>query len=234
MKIRFWVLMVMGLIAVIVGGSIFGYDQWSKSDLSGRFVSTDNAQVVAELVQVGSLNSGRIIVMNVDVGTPVLEGQVIATVDIPTVISRSEITDTTKRGFRDVQDQRVEVLAPRSGVIAARWANQGDTVIAGQPIVTLMDPRQAWVVANIDEKKIGLVQPGQLVDVYVQSLDRTLVGRVEMVSPVTAATASLQPEQISSSNLRRSVEVIPIRITLDEDHLTLIPGSSAEIKIRVR
>ena len=234
MKIRFWVLMVMGLIAVLVGGSIFGYDQWSKSDLSGRFVSTDNAQVVAELVQVGSLNSGRIIVMNVDVGTPVLEGQVIATVDIPTVISRSEITDTTKRGFRDVQDQRVEVLAPRSGVIAARWANEGDTVAAGQPIITLMDSGQAWVVANIDEKKIGLVQPGQLVDVYFQSLDRTLVGRVEMVSPVTAATASLQPEQISSRNLRRLLQVIPIKITLDEDHLTLIPGSSAEIKIRVR
>ncbi len=112
MKSRFWVLVVMGLIAVIVGASLFGYDQWSKSDLSGRFVSTDNAQVVAELVQVGSLNGGRIIVMNVDVGTPVVEGQVIATVDIPTVISRSDITDTAKRGFRDVQDQHVEVLAP--------------------------------------------------------------------------------------------------------------------------
>ena len=234
MKSRFWVLVVMGLIAVIVGASLFGYDQWSKSDLSGRFVSTDNAQVVAELVQVGSLNDGRIIVMNVDVGTPVIEGQVIATVDIPTVISRSDITDTAKRGFRDVQDQHAEVLAPRSGVIAARWANEGDTVPAGQPIVTLMDPRQVWVVANIDEDKIGAVRPGQLVDVYIKSLDRTLAGRVETVSPVTAATASLQPEQTSSSTLRRLVQVIPIKITLDEDPLTLIPGSSAEIRIWVR
>ena len=234
MKFRFWVLLVAGLIAVIVGASIFGYDQWSKSDLSGRFVSTNNAQVVAELVQVGSLNGGRIIFMNGDVGTPVTEGQVIASVDIPTVISSSDITDTIKRGFRDVQDQRVEVLAPRSGVIAARWANEGDTVAAGQPLVTLMDPRQAWIVANIDERKIERVRLGQLVYVYVQSLDRTLVGRVETVSPVTAATASLQPEQSSSSNLRQVVQVIPIKITLDEDHPSLIPGSSAEIKIRVR
>ena len=169
-----------------------------------------------------------------DVGTPVTEGQVIASVDIPTVISRSDITDTIKRGFREVQDQRVEVLAPRSGVIAVRWANEGDTVAAGQPLVTLMDPRQAWIVANIDERKIERVRLGQLVYVYVQSLDRTLVGRVETVSPVTAATASLQPEQSSSSNLRQVVQVIPIKITLDEDHMTLIPGSSAEIKIRVR
>ena len=234
MKIRFWVLMVAGLIAVIVGGGIFGYDQWSKSDLSGRFVSTNNAKVVANLVQVGSLNPGRIIVINGEIGTSVLEGQVIASVDIPSVISRSDITDTAKMGFRDVQDQRVDVIAPRSGVIAARWAEEGDTVPAGQPIVTLMDPRQVWVVANIDEGKIGLVRPGQLVDVYVKSLDRTLVGRVETVSPVTAATASLQPEQSSSSNLRRVVQVIPIKITLDEHNLSLIPGSSAEIRIWVR
>lgn len=231
MTFRFWVLLVGGLIAVIAGGSIFGYDQWSKSDLSGRFVSTDNAQVVAKLVQVGSLNAGRIIGMNVGVGTPVTEGQVIATVDIPSAISRSDITDTTKIGYRDVQDQRVEVIAPKSGVISVRWVEEGDTVPAGQPIVTLMDPRQVWIVANIDEGKIGRVRPGQLVDVYVKTLDRTLVGRVDTVSPVTAANASLQPEQNSSRNLRKVAQVIPIKITLDEDHLSLIPGSSAEIKI---
>ena len=140
----------MGLILAIVGGSIFGYDQWSKSDLSGSFVSTKDAQVVADLVQVGSINPGRIMVMEVDVGTSVMEGQVIAIVDIPAVISRSEIMDTTKMGFREVQEQLSEVVAPRSGVIAARWAKRGDTVPAGQPIVTLMDPTKVWIEANID------------------------------------------------------------------------------------
>ena len=229
---RYWVLGVLGLIAVIAGSGIFGYDQWSKSDLSGRFVSTNDAQVVADLIQVGSINAGRIIEISVDVGTSVMEDQVIATVDIPSVISRSEITDTSKMGFLDVQDQRVEVVAPRDGVIAARWAKKGDTVPAGQPIVTLMDPRRIWVEANIDEDKIGRVQPGQSVEVEVAGRDDKLVGRVETVSPVTAAT--LLPEQSSSRNLRNVGQVVPVKITLDEDHLSLIPGSSAEIKIWVR
>lgn len=229
---RFWVLGGAGLILAIVGASIFGFDQWSKSDLSGRFVSTKNAQVVADLVQVGSINAGRIIAMHVDVGTSVMEGQVIATVDIPTVISRSDITDTSKMGFRDVQDQLTEVVAPRSGIIAARWAKKGDTVPAGQPIVTLMDQRRVWIEANIDEKKIGRVRPGQLVEVEITGRDGKLSGRVETVSPVTAAT--LRPEQNSSRNLRNVGQVVPITITLDEDHLSLIPGSSAEITIWVR
>ena len=222
---------VMGLFLVIAGSSIGGYKWWYNSS---QFVTTDDAKLVADLIQVGSLNAGRIIVMNVDVGDPVVEGQVIATVDIPSMISRSGVTDTTKMGFRDVQDQLAEVVAPRSGVIAARWSKEGDTVPAGQPIVSLVDPRRVWIVANIDEGKIELVRPGQLVEVEVKSLDRTLVGRVETVSPVTAGTLSPPPERSSSSNLRRVTQVIPVKITLDEDPLSLIPGSSAKIKIRVR
>ena len=229
---RFWVLGAVGLVLAIAGASIFGIDQWSKSDLSGRFVSTNDARVVTDLVQVGSINAGRIIVMHVDVGTSVMEGQVIATVDIPAVISRSEITDTSKMGFRDVQDQLTEVVAPRSGVIAARWVKKGDIVPAGRPIVTLMDQRKVWIEANIDEKKIGRVRPGQLVEVEITGRDGKLAGSVETVSPVTAGT--LRPEQSSSRNLRNVGQVVPIKITLDEDHLSLIPGSSAEITIWVR
>ena len=229
---RYWILGAAGLILAIAGASIFGVDQWSKSDLSGRFVSTNDARVVADLVQVGSISAGRIIDMDVVIGTSVMEGQVIATVDIPAVISRSEITGTSKMGFRDVQDQLTEVVAPRSGVIAARWAKKGDTVSAGQPIVTLMDQRKVWIEANIDEKKIGRVRRGQLVEIEITGHDGKLVGRVEIVSPVTAAT--LRPEPSSSRNLRNVGQVVPIKITLDEDHLSLIPGSSAEITIWVR
>ena len=229
---RYLLLGAAGLILAIVGASIFGFELWSKSDLSGRFVSTNDAQVVADLIQVGSINAGRIIDMNVDVGTSVMEGQVIATVDIPAVISRSEITDTSKMGFRDVQDQLTEVVAPRSGLIAARWVKKGDTVSAGQPIVTLMDQRKVWIEANIDEKKIGRVRRGQLVEIEITGRDGKLLGRVETVSPVTAAT--LRPEQSSSRNLRNVGQVVPVKITLDEDHLSLIPGSSAEITIWVR
>ena len=223
-----------GLIRAIVGARIFGFDQWSKSDLSGRFVSSNNAQVVADLVQVGSINAGRIVAMDVDVGSTVLEGQVIAVVDIPAVISRSSITDTSKMGFRDVQDQLFEVVAPRSGVIAARWAKKGDTLPAGQRIATLVDQRRVWIEANIDEKKIERVRPGQPVEIEITGRDGKLTGKVETVSPVTAATLASPSDRGLAGNGRRVAQVIPVKIRLDEDNLSLIPGSSAEITIRVK
>ena len=231
MKMRYIVLIVIGAIAGIVGASMFGYGTW---DNSRTFVSSSTAQVVAHQVQVGSINAGRIVTMHLDVGSPVLEGQVIATVDIASVISRSDITGTAKIGFRDVQDQRVDVLAPRSGVISARWVEEGDTMTAGQRIVTLIDPRQIWVVANIEQGDIDKIRLGQLVEVDVDYLDRKLAGRVEMVSPVTGDTSSLLPESSSRGGARNSGSVVPIRISLDDGHPLLIPGSSADVKIRVR
>lgn len=219
------------LVLVIVGGGLFGYRSWYNS---AHFVSTDNARIVADLIQVGSINAGRILRMEVDLGTPVTEGQLIAIVDIPTVISKSDTTNTAKLGFRDVQDQFVEVLAPRSGVVAARWAKTGDTVPAGQPIVTLMDAREVWVVANIDEGKIDKVQLGQQVDIRVDTLGRTISGRVATISPVTAATFSLLPARSSSSNFNKVSQLVPVKVTFDEANLRLIPGSSVGVKIRIR
>ena len=226
------ILILLSVLAlIIVGGSLFGYRSWYNS---AHFVSTDNAKIVADLIQVGSINAGRILRMDVDVGTPVTEGQLIAIVDIPTVISKSDTTNTAKLGFRDVQDQYAEVLAPRSGVIAARWAKVGDTVPSGQPIVTLMDPRTVWVVANIDEGKIGRIQPGQRVEVRVDTLDRTISGRVDTISPVTAATFSLLPARSSSSKFNKVSQLVPVKVIFDEANLQLIPGSSVGVKIRVR
>lgn len=225
-------LIILSVLAlIIVGGSLFGYRSWYNSSY---FVSTDNAKVVADLVQVGSLNAGRILRMEIDLGSPVTEGQLIAIVDIPAVISKSDTTNTAKLGFRDVQDQFVEVLAPRSGVVAARWAKAGDTVPAGQPIITLMDAREVWVVANIDEGKIDKVRLGQLVDVRVDTLGRTVSGTVATISPVTAATFSLLPSQSSSSSFNKVSQLVPVKVVFSEANLQLIPGSSVGVKIRIR
>jgi multidrug resistance efflux pump len=184
------------------------------------------------LVKVGSNNSGRIIDMNVDIGTTILEGQVIATVDIATVVSKSEITGTSKIGFRNVQDQLAEVLAPRSGIIADLRANEGDTVSAGQAIVTLIDPRQVWVLTNIDEGSINRVLEGQIVEIKVDSFGGTLLGKVEKKSPATVAV--LQSGQTNAGDFDKGDQVVPVKIALDGNQPALIAGSTASIKIRTR
>ena len=229
MRKQYVLILLVGFVAIIVGGSLFAITSLSSSR---RFVSTDNAQVVADLVQVGSMNAGRIRVLNVDVGSAVVEGQVVAIVELPTEVSKSGTTDTAKIGFLEVQDLQVDVLAPRSGIIAARWVKKGDIVPTGQRIVTLMDPMQVWVEANIEEDKISRVRPGQTVEVKIDSLRRTLTGRVDTISPVTTATLGVTATGSPPANLKSVDRVIPIKIILDANQPDIIPGVSAEIKIR--
>ena len=229
MRKQYVLILLVGFVAIIIGGSLFAITSLSSSR---RFVSTDNAQVVADLVQVGSMNAGRIRVLNVDVGSAVVEGQVIAIVELPTEVSKSGTTDTAKIGFLEVQDLQVDLLAPRSGIIAARWVKKGDIVPTGQRIVTLMDPRQVWVEANIEEDKISRVRPGQTVEVKIDSLGRTLTGRVDTISPVTTATLGVTDTGSPPANLKSVDRVIPIKIILDANQPDIIPGVSAEIKIR--
>ena len=229
MRKQYVLILLVGFVAIIVGGSLFAITSLSSSR---RFVSTDNAQVVADLVQVGSMHAGRMRVLNVDVGSAVVEGQVIAIIELPTEISKSGTTDTAKIGFLEVQDLQVDVLAPRSGIIAARWVKKDDILPAGQRIVTLMDPRQVWVEANIDEDKISRVEPGQIVEVKIDSISRTLIGRVDTVSPVTTATLDGTTAGSPPANLKSADRVIPITIILDANQPDIIPGVSAQIKIR--
>ena len=230
MKKRYILLFVLGLIAVIVGASLFGYGRW---DNSRTFVTTANAQVVADLIKVGPINSGRVVQMNVEDGEGVEIGDVIAVLEIEGEISTLAAMSSTESEALEVADRKVEVLsATRSGVVAARWAVEGDTVPAEQPIVTLLDARDIWVEANIQEGDIGKVRIGQRVEVKVASSDIALTGRVDSISRITEG--AVERQQVSSNNIQRTSQVVSVRISLDGGHRLLTPGSSADVKIRVR
>ena len=230
MKKRYILLLAVGFIAVVVGASLFGYGRW---DNSRTFVTAGNAQVEADLIDVGPINSGRIRQMNVEEGDSVSVGDVIAILDIEATISTPDAMTSTGSETQEVAERKVEVLsAPMDAVVAARWAVEGATVSADQRVVTLLDTRDIWVVANIREGDIQKVRIGQKVEVRVASSGAPLTGRVERISRTTKD--ALEQPQGSSNNSLRMTKVVPVTVSLDEGHHLLIPGSSADVKIRVR
>ena len=130
-------------------------------DSSRTFVTTGNAQVEADLIHVGPINSGRIIETNDADGGVVDIGDAIAILDIEGEISTLDAMTSSEAETQEVSKRKVEVLAAtRSGVVAARWAEEGATVSAVQPMVTLMGPRNISVEANIQEGDIRKVRIG--------------------------------------------------------------------------
>lgn len=221
------VLITIVIVVVVAAVSLIGINLLKGS----KYVSTDNAYLGAPLIPVGSLAAGQIINVNVGIGDRVAQQQVVAEVGTPRF---SDVS--SHQGFQAVPCNGAAVEAPLAGYVAAVWTYPGAMVGPGSPIVTLFDDSNVWVTANIDENDIANIRPGQEAEVNVDSLGgKTLKGKVQGIVPATASSFSLLPSSNTSANFTKVSQVVPVRISLDNTGgLTLIPGGSVEVKIKVK
>lgn len=80
----------------------------------------------------------------------------------------------------------LKLMSPIAGVVAAREAEPGATVVAGQAVLQLVDPARLWVRARVDQARAQGVQVGQTADIVMRSAPGTVlpgkVMRIELQS----------------------------------------------------
>jgi multidrug resistance efflux pump len=217
---------VLGVIIVVA--ALVGYNFWQQSQM---FVSTDNAQISGQPVQVGSVNAGRVDAIMPNVGAQVHRGDVVASVALPSQVGVGQ-NGQPKMGFLGAGDTHVDIQAPVDGVVIAEPVAVGATVSAGQAIVSIVDPSQLWVNANIDETDFNRLKVGQPVTVHVDALNADIPGRVEAVTPATAATFSMLPTSNTSGNFTKVTQLVPVRISVNLGDQPMLLGANVEVKIQ--
>lgn len=216
-----------GVVLLIV--AIVGFTAWRESV---TYVSTDNAQLSGQPVQVGSMNAGRVDSIGPNIGDTVHKGDVIAQVSLPSQIGTGQ-SGTPKMGFLGSADTRVDVQSPIDGVVIAEPVAVGSNVQAGQAILQVVDPGQLYVNANIEETNIARVRTGQPVTVHVDALNADVPGKVEAITPATANTFSMLPTSNTSGNFTKVTQLVPVRISVNLGNQPLLLGANVEVKIRV-
>jgi multidrug resistance efflux pump len=214
---------------VLLVAAVAGYSMYREAQL---YVSTDNAQLTGDPIQVGAMNAGRVASLAVKVGDRVAQGDVLAQVALPSQVGIAQ-NGQPKLDFLGDADTRMNVQSPIAGVVIATPAAIGASVQAGQTIVEVVDPRQLWVNANVDETAVDRVRVGQPVSVHVDALNRDVPGSVEAITPATSATFSLLPANSSAGNFNKVVQQVPVRIRVLLGDQPALLGSSVEVKIRV-
>ena len=87
-----------------------------------------------------------------------------------------------------LQQQRVtlRLLAPADGTVSSRDAEAGSTVVAGQPVLRLIDPNSLWIKLRIDQGRSSGLQSGLKAQIILRSQpQKTFAGsvaRVELLS----------------------------------------------------
>jgi len=127
------------------------------------------------------------------------------------------------------------ITAPVDGVVGNRGVQLGQFVRAGSPLLSVVPLDQVWVEANFKETQIGHMQPGQPVNISIDSFSgETLHGHVDSLSPASGAKFSLLPPDNATGNFTKVVQRIPVKIIVDPGHSLegkLLPGMSAVVTV---
>ena len=144
------------------------------------------------------------------------------------------------RAARDLAANQLadtRVVAPTSGVIAAKNVEPGQLVQAGQPLLSVVPLADLWVTANLKETELKDIKIGASVNVEIDAYpDSKVEGHVESISPATGARFSLLPPDNATGNFTKIVQRLPVRIRIDPDQLdaaNLRVGMSVTPKIRI-
>ena len=158
-------------------------------------------------------------------------------------IAASQIeTARAQIGVIDTQLGNTVIHSPMDGVVAKRWTLPGDVVQMAQPIFSVYDLEHLWVTANLEETKYERLRVDQKVLITIDTYPgKIFEGRITDLGANTAAQFALIPPNNASGNFTKVTQRIPIKISIvtpgaDKSSKSpqLLPGMSAEIKIKVR
>lgn len=130
--------------------------------------------------------------------------------------------------------EHLEITAPADGIAVNVAVHEGEYVIAGSALVSLVDDNNMWLEANFKETDLTWVRPGQSVSVSIDAFPGEVwEARVAGIMPATGSEFSLLPAQNSSGNWIKVVQRIRVNITLDHYNrdLPISAGMSANVNI---
>jgi membrane fusion protein (multidrug efflux system) len=130
-----------------------------------------------------------------------------------------------------------KVVAPFDGTVGTRLVQVGDYVDVGTNLIAVVPIPAVYVMANFKETQLTRVEPGQPVDVSVDTFPGDVLrGRVERLSPASGSVFALLPPDNATGNFTKVVQRIPVRIAFEPDQplvAKLRAGMSVEARIHV-
>lgn len=142
--------------------------------------------------------------------------------------ARTELVKTTN--VLAVARERFDdatVRAPIGGTVISKLVEEGQIISSatsqvsgGTVLLTMADLREVQIRALIDETDVGLIRPGQEVEVIVDAFPRKrFSGYVIKIEPMAV--------------VEQNVTTFPVLVRIPNEESTLLPGMNAEVEIRI-
>jgi HlyD family secretion protein len=134
-----------------------------------------------------------------------------------------EAAADAQRTKADVRLAYTELHSPIDGIVDVRAVRAGEVVTTGQPLLTIINPDDLWVRADLEESYIDRVRLGQTLTVRLPSgaeLPGTVIYR--------AADAAFATQR-DVSRSKRDIKTFEIRLRVDNKDRRLAVGMTATV-----
>ena len=141
----------------------------------------------------------------------------LATARANVAVARQDVgrTGAESQGVASVRDS-LRLLSPVDGVIVSREVEPGTTVVAGQAVVRLVDPKSLWVRARIDQSRAQALRVGQQANIVLRSAPAS-------PRPGRVARIELQSDAITEERI--------VNVAFEPQPAQLYMGELAEVTI---
>ena len=116
------------------------------------------------------------------------------------------------------QRANVRLFAPADGVVSARDAEAGSTVVAGQSVLRLIDPASLWIKLRVDQGRSDGLAPGLKASIVLRS-------RPQLVFAGSVARVELLSDSVTEERVAQ--------VSLDKAPAGLSVGEMAEVTLQL-
>ncbi len=124
-------------------------------------------------------------------------------------VRESQAARAAAEATASVLDQLV-LVSPADGIVLTRFAERGEVIAAGVPVVSVGLVRTPWVRAYVGERFVTRLRTGQDVRIRVDGSDSAFAGRITEIAP----RAEFTPRAALTERERADL-VFGIKITTD-------------------
>ncbi|MGE5801246.1 MAG: HlyD family secretion protein [Gemmatimonadota bacterium] len=108
-----------------------------------------------------------------------------------------------------IRDQLV-VISPADGIVLTRFAERGEVIAAGTPVVSVGVVREPWVRAYVGERFIARLRTGQEVRIRVDGYpDTAFTGRISEIAPRAEFTPRAALTERERADLVFGIKITP-------------------------
>lgn len=189
---------------------------------SRHYVTTDNAQVDGDKIEINAPVSGAV---------DDWAGQPGAVVQPNQVVGRIQML-----GSGAQPERVVKVPGQSTGTVAVDEVVDGSYVTKGAELAAAYDLSKIYVTARVEDYDIGAVRPGAMVDIHADAFpDTPITGVVQVVQNSTAGNFTIYPAPgiADPSQPQRVDQYVPVKIALlTTGGARLVPGMDVTVHIR--